>query len=113
CSRRRIPVMGNRVRLNCIGGEDAKWSTTMNKTTRFALAFLAFGAFAGAGAMAKDSEGDNDRPERGGHFQRLDADHSGDVSFEEFSARFEERLKGADANDDGTITVEELADHIL
>jgi Ca2+-binding EF-hand superfamily protein len=84
----------------------------MNRTTRLALAFLAFSALAGTSVMAQQ-EREDDRPERGGHFERLDADNSGDVSFEEFSTRFEERLSDADANTDGTITVEELADHIV
>ena len=83
----------------------------MKKSTKLALAFLAFAGLAGSQAIAEEQRGE--RMQRGDRFERLDADKSGDISFEEFSARFQERIGSADADGDGKITVEEMADHIL
>ncbi len=83
----------------------------MSKKTTLAMAFLALAGLAGAQALA--NEDDAGRKDRGSRFERVDADNSGDVTFEEFTAGFMERIGSADANGDGKITVEEMADHIL
>jgi Ca2+-binding EF-hand superfamily protein len=40
---------------------------------------------------------------------KADADKSGDITFDEFSAAMKGRMEAADANHDGKVTVEELA----
>lgn len=86
----------------------------MKKTTKVAIAFVAFAGLAGSAAIAKDGFGKF--RDRAGHaqerFEKADADSSGDLTFEEFAAAFEERIGGADANSDGTLTVAEIATEI-
>ncbi len=86
----------------------------MRKTTTIALAFVTFAGLAGGAAIAKDGFGKHrDRSERAEQrFERADTDASGDLTFEEFSAAFQERIGGADANNDGIMTVEEIAEEI-
>ncbi len=87
----------------------------MKKTTTIALAFVTLAGFAGGTAIAKDRSerfsGHHDRA--GERFERADTDASGDLSFEEFSAAFQNRIGGTDANKDGVMTVEEIADEIM
>jgi Ca2+-binding EF-hand superfamily protein len=45
-------------------------------------------------------------------FESADADKSGDVTFEEFSAAFDQRIGGADANGDGIYSADEIAAEI-
>lgn len=81
----------------------------MKHATKLALAFGAFAALAAVPTAAQD------RGPRGQErFERLDADSSGDISFEEFKAMFSNRidLDEADADDNGQLTVAEIADHI-
>jgi Ca2+-binding EF-hand superfamily protein len=83
----------------------------MKKSTKITLAFLALAGAAGGVAFAADK---HDGPRRGGmmRFERADADSSGDVTFEEFSAAMNKRIGTADANGDGKITVAEIASEI-
>ncbi len=77
----------------------------MRKSTKLALAFA---GLAGAVAtVAFAAEGPGKGMHRGMMFQKADADHSGDISFDEFSNAMGQRLGKPDA--DGKITVEELA----
>lgn len=79
----------------------------MKKSITFAMAFVAAAASVTTIASAAD-RGDM----RKMRFEKADADSSGDVSFEEFSAAMEGRLQAADASGDGRITLEELAAEI-
>lgn len=82
----------------------------MKKTFGMAVAFMAVAATATAAQAADRSER---RAENAGkRFERLDADKSGDVTFEEFAAAMNTRVTGADADNDGKITVAELAGRI-
>ena len=88
----------------------------MKTSTKLALAFLTLAGLAGGTAFAagpspdagdgQDSPG-GPRPKM--RFDRMDKDNSGDVTFEEFSAMFEQRFGDADANKDGKMTVDEIA----
>jgi hypothetical protein len=86
---------------------------TMKTSTRLALAFLTLAGIAGTAAYAAD-----DQPGRHGsgagmmRFDRLDADQSGDVTFEEFSAALKSRIGDADKDHDGKMTVAEIAAEI-
>lgn len=71
------------------------------KKTVLAWAFV---AFAGAvGATASQAATDDKL------FERLDADKSGDISFEEFVAGIKGRLENADKDGDGKLTVAEIS----
>ncbi|AWC24905.1 acid-shock protein [Aminobacter sp. P9b] len=84
----------------------------MSKSTKIAIAFLALAGTAGTSAFAaaQPSRGQGMKPQM--RFERADADKSGDVTFEEFTAAMNERLVDADGNADGKITVAEVADQI-
>ena len=86
----------------------------MKKITTVALAFVTFAGLTGSAAIAKDGfEKRHHRGERAEQrFERADTDASGDLTLDEFSAAFQERIGGADANGDGVMTVEEIADEI-
>jgi Ca2+-binding EF-hand superfamily protein len=80
----------------------------MRKSTKLAVAFLAFAGAASSVAYAQNDRGP--RGDRGGdRFERLDADSSGDISFEEFAAALNGRMGLADADNDGKLSVEEIA----
>lgn len=87
----------------------------MKIKTSLAAAFLAFAgaATAAGGALAQQGPGASNPAPRapGQRFERMDADDSGSISFEEFAAALNGRsgLTGADADGDGTLTVEEIA----
>ena len=83
----------------------------MTTLTKAALAFLALAGTAGTGAIAADGD---DSDWRGGitRLERADADHSGDVTFEEFAAAMKRRIGGVDADGDGKMTVAEIASEI-
>ncbi|MEZ5810903.1 MAG: acid-shock protein [Rhizobiaceae bacterium] len=83
----------------------------MKKTTTIALAFATLAGLAGSSAVAQERQGW--RHDGGQRFERADADNSGDLTFEEFSAAFNERLDGMDADGDGTMTVEEIAAEVM
>lgn len=87
----------------------------MKKSTKLAMAFMALAGLAAIPAQAADGEGKRfgrgDRAET--RLDRADADRSGDLTFEEFSAAFGTRLGASDADGNGQITVEELADEII
>jgi Ca2+-binding EF-hand superfamily protein len=88
---------------------------TMRKSTKAALAFLAIAGASGSAAFAADDEATgrfDGRDGRGMRFERADADNSGDITFEEFSAVISTRLGTADANGDGKMTVGEIASEI-
>ena len=80
----------------------------MKSRTKLAVAFLALAGAATGVAHAQDRD-----ERRGDRFERLDADQSGDVTFEEFAAAMEGRIGSADADADGRMTVEEIADEIV
>jgi Ca2+-binding EF-hand superfamily protein len=86
---------------------------TMKTSTRIALAFLTL-----AGVMATAAYAAEDQPDRHGpragmmRFDRLDADQSGDVTFEEFSAALKSRIGDADKDHDGKMTLGEIASEI-
>jgi len=76
----------------------------MKTSTKLAMAFLAIASTATGKAFAED------RGDRAGHrFERADADSSGDITFEEFTAAMGNRVNAADADKDGRITVAELS----
>jgi Ca2+-binding EF-hand superfamily protein len=88
----------------------------MKTSIRLALAFLALAGAGGTAAFAADEQ-----PMRHGHrdgggaamrFDRLDSDRSGDITFEEFSAAMKSRLGEADKNQDGKMSVAEIAQEI-
>ncbi|MBO6538970.1 MAG: EF-hand domain-containing protein [Rhizobiaceae bacterium] len=82
----------------------------MKKSVKLAIAFVTLAGMAGSVAYAK--EGPRRGHGKGGfQFERVDADDSGDISFEEFAAAMSERIgfANADANSDGSLTVEEIA----
>jgi Ca2+-binding EF-hand superfamily protein len=79
----------------------------MTKTIRLAMAFLAVAASAATASAAEGSMKGNDRA--AARFERTDADSSGDVSFEEFTAVMSGSMEGADTDGDGKMTVGELA----
>jgi hypothetical protein len=88
---------------------------TMKTSTRLALAFLTLAGIAGiaANANAADDQPGRHDPRAGMmRFDRLDADQSGDVTFEEFSAALKSRIGDADKDHDGKMTVAEIASEI-
>lgn len=109
-------------------------STPQAKVRRSAIAFLALAAAVGttvptlaqdAGAPSgpgieregpRGERGERGERGRGGEmdprrmFQQADADGSGDISLEEFTAALQGRFENADADGDGAVTVAELAD---
>jgi Ca2+-binding EF-hand superfamily protein len=85
----------------------------MKTSTRLALAFLTLAGIAGTSAYAADNEQGRHDPRAGMmRFDRLDADQSGDVTFEEFSAALKSRIGDADKDHDGKMTVAEIASEI-
>ena len=82
----------------------------MKRNLKIAIAFATLAGIAGTAAVAAD------RPGRDGMrgfgmmtFGSADADSSGDVTLDEFTAAVTGRLGKVDADDDGTMTVEEVA----
>jgi Ca2+-binding EF-hand superfamily protein len=85
----------------------------MKTSTRIALAFLALAGLSGSAAYAADDQpGRDDRRSGMTRFDRLDADQSGDITFEEFSAALKSRIGDADKDHDGKMTVAEIATEI-
>jgi Ca2+-binding EF-hand superfamily protein len=86
----------------------------MKKSTRIAIAFLAIAGAAGTAAQAAEQgrRGGDDAPRAQMRFEQADADNSGDVTFEEFTAAVNGRMENADADGDGKMTVAEIADQI-
>jgi Ca2+-binding EF-hand superfamily protein len=81
----------------------------MKTKTRYAIAFLAVAGALSTAAVAADN---GRRGHNHNRLERADADKSGDITFEEFSAAMTDRFAGADADKDGKMTVGELADEI-
>ena len=85
----------------------------MKISTRIALAFLTLAGVAGTAAYAAEDQPGRHDPRAGMmRFDRLDADQSGDVTFEEFSAALKSRIGDADKDHDGKMTVAEIAQEI-
>ncbi len=84
----------------------------MKKSTKTALAFLAIAGAAGSVAYAADNRPAREGSSQGMRFERADADSSGDVTFEEFTAAINKRIGTADADKDGKMTVAEIASEI-
>lgn len=86
----------------------------MRKSTRLALGFAALAGAIATAAYAADGNGGWGM--RGMHgnmrLHKADADKSGDITFDEFSAAMKGRMEAADANHDGKVTVEELAAYL-
>ena len=80
----------------------------MRKSTKLAVAFLAFAGAASSAAYAQD-RGHGPRQGDGIRFERTDADKSGDITFEEFAEAMNGRMGLADADTDGKLSVEEIA----
>src|SRR5215207_6724464 len=96
----------------CIGGT-MQQEKTMKTSTRLARAFLTLAGIAGTAAYAADNGPDRHGPRAGMmRFDRLDADQSGDITFEEFSAALQSRIGNADKDHDGKMTVGEIASEI-
>jgi EF hand len=78
-----------------------------------ALGFLALATVVGGTAIAKNRHGGDMGPGMMGgpamNIDTMDADKSGDISFEEFSKAAGDRFILADTNKDGKVTVEEMA----
>ncbi|MBD0415882.1 EF-hand domain-containing protein [Oryzicola mucosus] len=78
------------------------------KKTSIALAFLALsGAVANAAPQAQTTQAAGKN-----RFVRVDANASGDITFDEFAAAMNKRWTKADANNDGKVTVAELVETI-
>ncbi|MGL4491043.1 MAG: EF-hand domain-containing protein [Rhizobiaceae bacterium] len=85
----------------------------MKTTMKMALAFATLASLAGS-AHAQSGPEDTDRNKAGFgirqvNFEALDADKTGDVSFQEFKKAAGDRFQLADADKDGKVTVEEMA----
>jgi Ca2+-binding EF-hand superfamily protein len=85
----------------------------MKTTTKFALAFATLASLAGI-AHAQNTTGDNKSGQSRFGFglvalEKMDADKTGDVTFEEFKKAAGDRFVLADTNKDGKVTVEEMA----
>jgi EF hand len=85
----------------------------MKTTTKLALAFTTLAAFAG------NAHADSSNRKHGGgmgfglvSLETMDTDKTGDVTFAEFKKAAGDRFILADANKDGKVTVEEMADAI-
>jgi Ca2+-binding EF-hand superfamily protein len=87
---------------------------TMKKSTRLALGFAALAGVIATAAYAADGPGGWAMHGMHGNMrlQKADADKSGDISFDEFTAAMKGRIENADANHDGKVTVEELAAYL-
>jgi Ca2+-binding EF-hand superfamily protein len=83
----------------------------MRKSIRLAFGFAALAAAIATAAYADDGRAGWGMNGMHGNMKlhRADADKSGDVTFDEFSAAMKDRFDTADANKDGKVTVEELA----
>ena len=81
----------------------------MTKKIGLAMAFAALAGLAGLPANAADQRSDGRRQAR---LERIDADKSGDITFEEFAAAMNTRINRFDANSDGKLTVAEIASEI-
>jgi Ca2+-binding EF-hand superfamily protein len=85
----------------------------MKLSTKLAFAFMAL-AGASAAAHAADDKGQGRQGPRAlMQFGAVDADSSGDVTFDEFAAAMKTRVGGADKDGDGKMTVEEITDEIV
>ena len=88
----------------------------MKRNMKIALAFAALAGVAGTAAIAAERDGFGRDGMRGfgmmQHFDSADADSSGDVTLEEFTAAVGGKLGNVDADGNGTMTVEEVADAI-
>ena len=84
----------------------------MKTSTRLALAFLTLAGVAGAAATPPTTSPAVTIRGPAMRFDRLDADQSGDVTFEEFSAAMQSRIGDADKDGDGKMTVAEIASEI-
>jgi hypothetical protein len=82
---------------------------TMRKSTRLALGFAALAGAIATAAYAADGPKNWGMNGMRGNMHKADADKSGDITFDEFSAAMKGRIDTADANHDGKVTVEELA----
>jgi hypothetical protein len=82
---------------------------TMRKSTKLALGFAALAGAIATAAYAADGPRDWGMHGMRGNMHRADADKSGDITFDEFTAAMKGRIDTADANHDGKVTVEELA----
>ena len=85
----------------------------MKTTMKLALAFTTLAALAGT-VSAENGPGKNMRKQAGMGFGMasldvMDADKTGDVTFEEFKKAAGNRFVLADTNKDGKVTVEEMA----
>ena len=82
----------------------------MKTLTKTAIVALALGVTAAGTsmAMAKDRGGDHAEM----RFERIDADSNGSVTFVEFSKPMLDRFNEADANDDGLVSADEIAEVI-
>jgi Ca2+-binding EF-hand superfamily protein len=86
---------------------------TMLKSTKIAIAFLAFAGTAGSLAIAADRTGGPGKWRHGMmRFDRMDKDSNGDITLDEFSAAMANRMTEADTDHDGKVTVAELAAEI-
>lgn len=84
----------------------------MKRNLKIAIAFATLAGIAGTAAVAAERHGMGRDGMRGFgmmQFDRADADSSGDVTLEEFTAAVDGRLGEVDADSDGTMTVEEVA----
>jgi Ca2+-binding EF-hand superfamily protein len=82
---------------------------TMRKSTRLALGFAALAGAIATTAYAAEGTKGSAMQGMHGNMHKADADKSGDITFDEFSAAMKGRIDTADANHDGKVTVEELA----
>ena len=86
----------------------------MKRSTRLALGFAALAGAIATAAYAAEGPGGSAGWGMGmhGNMRKADADKSGDITFDEFSAAMKGRIENADANHDGKVTVEELAAYL-
>ncbi|MGE0501433.1 MAG: EF-hand domain-containing protein [Rhizobiaceae bacterium] len=84
------------------------------RKSKLAILFLAMAGTASTAAFAAEQgrRDGRDGPRAQMRFERADADSSGDVTFEEFTAAVKGRMANADADGDGKMTVGEIADQI-
>ena len=106
--------MGRAGRRTRIGGDDAKKETKMKPTLKIALAFVALSSALATTAYARDGGGRHGGGRAGmmPPLEMLDADKNGDVTLEEFTKVANERFASADADNDGKLTVAEVAGEI-
>lgn len=88
----------------------------MKTPIKTALVFIAIAGLAGTSAVASERHGNRGDRKHGQsmmeRFDKVDADASGDVTFEEFSKAASSRFANADADGDGKMTVAEIAAEI-